>query len=65
MASYSLIFRSLRDAQIPFLVVGGHAVVLSGHLAQHLQNKNPSRFTFQVDRLCDEIRPRENPFSSK
>lgn len=32
MAFYSLIFRSLRDAQVPFLVVGGHAVALSGHL---------------------------------
>jgi hypothetical protein len=44
MAFYSLIFRSLRDAQVPFLVVGGHAVVLSGHL----------RNTFDIDLLIGE-----------
>jgi hypothetical protein len=44
MAFYSLIFRSLRDVQVPFLVVGGHAVVLSGHL----------RNTFDLDLLIGE-----------
>lgn len=44
MAFYSLIFRSLRDAQVPFLVVGGHAVLLSGHL----------RNTFDLDLLIGE-----------
>ena len=46
MPIYAPVFEALRDAEIPFLVVGGHAVVLHGH----------QRNTFDLDLLISEVR---------
>jgi hypothetical protein len=46
MPIYAPVFEALRDAEIPFLVVGGHAVVLHGH----------QRNTFDLDLLISEFR---------
>jgi hypothetical protein len=44
MAIFATVFACLRKADVPFLVIGGHAVVLLGHL----------RNTFDLDLLVPE-----------
>jgi Nucleotidyl transferase of unknown function (DUF2204) len=46
MAIFAPVFRALHEAGVPFLVIGGHAVVLHGHL----------RNTFDLDLLISESR---------
>ena len=44
MAIYAPIFAAFREAHAPFIVIGGHAVVLQGH----------QRNTFDLDLLISE-----------
>jgi hypothetical protein len=44
MAIFGTVFRSLQERQVPFLLIGGHAIVLLGH----------PRNTFDLDLLIPE-----------
>ena len=46
MPIFAPVFRALKKAGVPFLVIGGHAVVLHGHL----------RNTFDLDLLISDSR---------
>jgi hypothetical protein len=46
MPIFAHVFRALKEADVPFLVIGGHAVVLHGHL----------RNTFDLDLLIGDSR---------
>jgi hypothetical protein len=42
MPIFATVFRALKEADAPFLVIGGHAVVLHGHLRNTFRNPNRS-----------------------